>query len=78
MTATRSTMGIFAIPVVQSLSHLPILGDPPHDVGRRDKVPARSRAAVAARVDRLIMEVHSNPDKAASDGAQTLFPGQFE
>lgn len=77
-TATRNTMDISAIPVVQSLSHLPILGDPSHGVGRRDKVPAMARAAVAAGADGLIMEVHPNPDKAASDGAQTLFPEQFE
>jgi 3-deoxy-7-phosphoheptulonate synthase len=77
-TATRNTMDISAIPVVKSLSHLPMLADPSHGTGRRDKVVPMARAAVAAGADGLLVEVHPNPDKAASDGAQTLEPGQFE
>jgi 3-deoxy-7-phosphoheptulonate synthase len=76
-TYTRNTMDISAIPVVKKLSHLPILGDPSHGVGLRDKVPAMARATVAAGGDGLLMEVHPNPDKALSDGAQSLFPEQF-
>ncbi len=77
-TYTRNTMDISAIPVVKQLSHLPMLGDPSHGTGRRDKVPAMARAAVAAGADGLLIEVHPNPDKAISDGAQSLFPEQFE
>jgi 3-deoxy-7-phosphoheptulonate synthase len=77
-TYTRNTMDISAIPVIKKLSHLPMLGDPSHGVGRRDKVPAMARAAVAAGADGLLIEVHPNPDKAVSDGAQSLFPEQFE
>src|SRR5581483_7010859 len=76
-TYTRNTMDISAIPVIKKLSHLPILGDPSHGVGLRDKVPAMARAAVAAGADGLLIEVHPNPEKAVSDGAQTLFPEQF-
>src|SRR5271167_4034964 len=76
-TSTRNTMDISAIPVVKKLSHLPIIGDPSHGTGRRDMVPALARAAVAAGADGIIVEVHPNPDKALSDGAQTLFPDQF-
>jgi 3-deoxy-7-phosphoheptulonate synthase len=76
-TYTRNTMDISAIPVVKKLSHLPILGDPSHATGRRDKVPAMARATVAAGGDGLLIEVHPNPDKALSDGAQSLFPDQF-
>jgi 3-deoxy-7-phosphoheptulonate synthase len=70
-------MDISAIPVVKTLSHLPIVGDPSHGTGRRDKVPAMARATVAAGGDGLLIEVHPNPDKALSDGAQSLFPEQF-
>jgi 3-deoxy-7-phosphoheptulonate synthase len=70
-------MDISAIPVVKKLSHLPIVGDPSHGTGRRDKVPAMARATVAAGGDGVLMEVHPNPDKALSDGAQSLFPEQF-
>src|SRR6202041_3154557 len=77
-TYTRNTMDISAIPVVKKLSHLPILGDPSHGTGRRDKVPAMARATVAAGGDGLLIEVHPNPDKALSDGAQSLFPDQFD
>jgi 3-deoxy-7-phosphoheptulonate synthase len=76
-TYTRNTMDIAAIPVVKKLSHLPIVGDPSHGTGRRDMVLPMARAAVAAGADGLIVEVHPDPDKAASDGAQTLTPGQF-
>ena len=77
-TYTRNTMDISAIPVVHKLSHLPILGDPSHGVGRRDEVPPMARAAVAAGCDGLLVEMHPNPEKAFSDGAQSLFPEQFE
>jgi 3-deoxy-7-phosphoheptulonate synthase len=76
-TYTRNTMDISAIPVVKKLSHLPIVGDPSHGTGRRDKVPAMSRATVAAGGDGLLIEVHPNPDKALSDGAQSMFPDKF-
>jgi 3-deoxy-7-phosphoheptulonate synthase len=77
-TYTRNTMDISAIPIVHKLSHLPICGDPSHGTGRRDKVSPMARAAVAAGADALIVEVHCNPDKALSDGAQSLFPKQFQ
>lgn len=77
-TATRNTMDISAIPVVKKLSHLPIVGDPSHGTGRRDMVPAMARAAVAAGADGILVEVHPNADKAASDAAQTLYLDQFE
>ncbi len=77
-TYTRNTMDISAIPIVHKLSHLPICGDPSHGTGRRDKVAPMARAAVAAGADAIIVEVHCNPDKALSDGAQTLFPKQFQ
>jgi 3-deoxy-7-phosphoheptulonate synthase len=75
---TRNTMDISAIPVVKKLSHLPMIADPSHGTGRRDKVLPMARAAVAAGADGLIIEVHDNPDKALSDGAQSLFPEQFQ
>jgi 3-deoxy-7-phosphoheptulonate synthase len=77
-TSTRNTMDIAAIPVVKKLSHLPIVGDPSHGTGRRDMVPAMAKAAVAAGADAIMMEIHPNADKAASDAAQTLFHDQFE
>ena len=76
-TYTRYTMDISAIPVVKKLSHLPIIADPSHGTGRRDKVPAMARAAVAAGADGLLIEVHPDPDRALSDGAQSLRPDQF-
>jgi len=76
-TSTRNTMDIAAIPVVKSLSHLPIIADPSHGTGRRDKVLPMARAAVAAGADGLLVEVHHDPDHALSDGAQSLKPGQF-
>jgi 3-deoxy-7-phosphoheptulonate synthase len=75
---TRNTMDVSAIPVVKKLSHLPIIGDPSHGTGRRDLVSAMARASVAAGADGVIVEVHPNPEKAVSDGAQTLYPEQFE
>jgi len=75
---TRNTMDISAIPVVKKLSHLPIVADPSHGTGRRDKVVPMARAAVAAGADGLIVEVHHDPDHALSDGAQSLHPYQFE
>ena len=77
-TATRNTMDIAAIPVVHKLSHLPIVGDPSHGTGRRDMVPAMAKAAVAAGADAILVEIHPNADKAASDAEQTLFLDQFE
>jgi 3-deoxy-7-phosphoheptulonate synthase len=76
-TYTRNTMDISAIPVIKKLSHLPIVGDPSHGTGRRDMVSQMARATVAAGGDGLLIEVHPNPDKAISDGAQSLFPDQF-
>jgi len=76
--ATRNTLDISAIPVVKKRSHLPILVDPSHGTGRRDKVIPMARAAVAAGADGLLIEVHDNPEKALSDGAQSLYPHQFD
>jgi 3-deoxy-7-phosphoheptulonate synthase len=76
-TSTRNTMDIAAIPVVKKLSHLPIVGDPSHGTGRRDMVPAMAKAAVAAGADALLIEIHPNADKAASDAAQTMYLDQF-
>jgi 3-deoxy-7-phosphoheptulonate synthase len=77
-TYTRNTMDLAAIPVVKKLSHLPIIADPSHGTGRRDKVLPMARAAVAAGADGLLIEVHHDPDHALSDGAQSLWPEQFE
>jgi 3-deoxy-7-phosphoheptulonate synthase len=76
-TYTRNTFDIAAIPVIQKLSHLPIMADPSHATGRRDKVAPMARAAVAAGADGLLIEVHNDPDHALSDGAQSLEPAQF-
>ena len=75
---TRNTLDISAIPVVQKLSHLPVIVDPSHGTGRRDKVAPMARASVAGGADGLLIEVHCDPDHARSDGAQSLFPAQFE
>jgi 3-deoxy-7-phosphoheptulonate synthase len=75
---TRNTLDISAIPVVKKLSHLPVFVDPSHGTGRRDKVAPMARAAVAAGADGLIIEVHCDPDHAMSDGAQSMYPGQFD
>jgi 3-deoxy-7-phosphoheptulonate synthase len=77
-TATRNLFDLSAIAVVHGLSHLPIIADPSHGTGHRDMVPAMARAAIAAGADGLIVEVHPNPERALSDGAQSLFPEQFE
>ena len=77
-SSTRNTLDISAIPVVKKLSHLPIVADPSHGTGRRDKVLPMARAAVAAGADGLLIEVHHDPDRALSDGAQSLTAGQFE
>ncbi len=75
--ATRNVFDLTAIPVVQRLSHLPIIADPSHATGLRDKVIPMARAAVAAGADGLIIEVHPHPEKALSDGGQSLTPEQF-
>jgi 3-deoxy-7-phosphoheptulonate synthase len=77
-TATRNTLDIGAIPIVQKLSHLPVIVDPSHAIGRRDKVAPVARAAVAVGADGLLIEVHCDPDHALSDGAQSMFPAQFD
>src|SRR5246127_4777014 len=77
-TYTRNTMDISAIPIIHKLSHLPMTADPSHGTGRRDKVAPMARASVAAGADALLIEVHCDPNKALSDGAQALFPQQFE
>jgi 3-deoxy-7-phosphoheptulonate synthase len=77
-TATRNTFDISAIPVVKKLSHLPVIADPSHGAGRRDMVAPMARAAVAAGADGLIIEVHCEPDRALSDGAQSMYPAQFD
>ena len=76
-TATRNTFDISAIPVIEKMSHLPIVGDPSHATGRRDKVMPLARAIVAAGGDGLLIEVHHDPDKALCDGPQSLYPDQF-
>ena len=76
-THTRNVLDLAAIPVVQALSHLPIIADPSHGTGRRSKVIPMGRAAVAAGADGLMVEVHQNPPDALSDGAQSLYPKQF-
>ena len=77
-TATRHTLDISAIPVAKKLTHLPILVDPSHATGNREKVSPVALASVAAGADGLLVEVHPRPDQALSDGPQTLFPEQFE
>ncbi len=77
-TYTRNTLDLAAIPVIKKLSHLPIIVDPSHGTGLRDKVEPMSRAGIAAGCDGLIIEVHYNPDCALCDGAQSLYPEQYE
>ncbi len=77
-TYTRNTLDLNAIPVVKELSHLPVIVDPSHGTGIRDKVAPMARAAIAAGADGLIVEVHHDPDHALSDGAQSLYPAQFD
>jgi 3-deoxy-7-phosphoheptulonate synthase len=76
-TYTRNTLDIAAIPVIKQLSHLPIVADPSHGTGRRDKVAPMARASVAAGTDGLLIEVHPDPERALSDGVQSLYPDQF-
>jgi 3-deoxy-7-phosphoheptulonate synthase len=76
--ATRNLLDLSAVPVVHGLSHLPIVADPSHGTGHRDMVIPMARAAVAAGADGLLVEVHPTPDRALSDGAQSLYPEQFE
>ena len=76
-TYTRNTLDLNAVPVVKELSHLPVIVDPSHGVGIRDKVAPMARAAIAAGADGVIVEVHNDPDKALSDGAQSLYPAEF-
>jgi 3-deoxy-7-phosphoheptulonate synthase len=75
---TRNTLDLSVVPAVQRLSHLPIVVDPSHGTGKRNKVTPLSRAAIAVGADGLIVEVHCDPDKALSDGMQSLYPEQFE
>jgi 3-deoxy-7-phosphoheptulonate synthase len=76
-TITRNLFDLTAIPIVQKLSHLPMIGDPSHGTGLRDKVIPMARAAVAAGADGVMVEVHPTPDRALSDGGQSLYPDQF-
>jgi 3-deoxy-7-phosphoheptulonate synthase len=75
---TRNTLDLSIVPAVQRLSHLPIIVDPSHGTGKRNKVTPLSRAAVAVGADGLIIEVHNDPDRALSDGMQSLYPDQFD
>jgi 3-deoxy-7-phosphoheptulonate synthase len=75
---TRNTLDLSVVPAVQRLSHLPIVVDPSHGTGKRNKVTPLSRAAVAVGADGLIIEVHNDPDRALSDGMQSLYPEQFD
>lgn len=76
-TATRNTLDLSAVPVLKQLTHLPVVVDPSHGVGKRDLVAPMTKAAVAAGADALIIEVHTNPEEAMSDGDQSLKPDQF-
>ena len=76
-TATRNTLDLSAVPVLKQLTHLPVVVDPSHGVGKRDLVAPMTKAAVAAGADGLIIEVHTNPEEAMSDGDQSLKPDQF-
>jgi len=76
-TSTRNTLDLNAIPVIKKHSHLPILVDPSHGIGIRDKVPPMALAGIAAGSDGIIIEVHNDPDNAMSDGVQTITPGQM-
>jgi len=76
-TATRNTLDLNAVPVIKKLTHLPIIVDPSHGTGEWDYVPAMAKAAVAAGADGLMIEVHTEPEEAMSDGAQSLKPETF-
>jgi len=75
---TRNTLDLSIVPAVQRLSHLPIVVDPSHGTGKRNKVIPMSRAAVAVGADGLLVEVHHDPDRALSDGIQSILPDQFD
>jgi 3-deoxy-7-phosphoheptulonate synthase len=75
---TRNTLDLSIVPAVQRLSHLPIIVDPSHGTGKRNKVTPLARAAVAVGASGLIVEVHHNPEVALSDGMQSIFPDQFD
>lgn len=77
-TATRNTLDLSAVPVLKQLTHLPVVVDPSHGVGKRDLVAPMAKAAIAAGADALMIEVHTNPEEAMSDGDQSLKPEQFE
>ncbi len=77
-TATRNTLDLSAVPVLKQLTHLPVVVDPSHGVGKRDLVAPMTKAAIAAGADALIIEVHTNPEEAMSDGEQSLKPDHFE
>jgi 3-deoxy-7-phosphoheptulonate synthase len=77
-TMLRNTLDLSCVPVIQQLSHLPVVVDPSHAVGVRDKVPPMACAAVAAGADGLLIEVHPHPETALSDGAQSLYVPQYE
>ncbi|MCK7504981.1 MAG: 3-deoxy-7-phosphoheptulonate synthase [Desulfobacterales bacterium] len=76
-TATRNTLDLSAVPLLKQLTHLPVVVDPSHGVGKRDLVLPMAKAAVAAGADALIIEVHTNPEEALSDGDQSLKPNAF-
>jgi len=75
---SRNTLDLSAVAVVQKESHLPVIVDPSHAAGRRDQVIPLSRAAVSVEAHGVMVEVHDHPEKALSDGAQSLYPGQFD
>jgi 3-deoxy-7-phosphoheptulonate synthase len=77
-TMTRNTLDINAVPVLKSLTHLPVIVDPSHGIGIRKHVPAIARAGIAAGADGIIVEVHPRPEKALSDGHQSLTPAEFD
>jgi len=77
-TMTRNTLDLNAVPVLKALTHLPVVVDPSHGIGLRAHVPAMARAAIAAGADGIIVEVHPRPERALSDGQQSLTPAQFE
>jgi 3-deoxy-7-phosphoheptulonate synthase len=77
-TATRNTLDLSAVPVLKQLTHLPVVVDPSHGVGKRDLVAPMAKAAIAAGADALMIEVHTNPEEAMSDGDQSLKPSQFD
>ena len=77
-TMTRNTLDLNAVPVLKSLTHLPVLVDPSHGTGRWDLVTPMARAGVAAGCDALMVEVHNNPEQAFSDGEESLIPDKFD